>query len=284
MLRNTRVVCNAFIGCLLAATLLFNQASALEPKHEMRRLMLATEEAVKNEKWTEASEYLNRLQQMQQQKPADYLYYRGRVMLESGQLNEAQSALEEYVGSAGAEGQHYTDALTLITQVERARKNERSISEKVANADAEPVAVIEPAGDATVDELRQLYLADSDSEALLIHLNSILDRAGWRKDSRVVRLDQPADVSYRVTRLNDSINIQEARRESSGRVIRTTESLVVFGVNPQIEWSCEPTTATCWVYDPRDGSRLMKLRSSRADVAEVANTLGRLIKHMQAPR
>lgn len=283
MLRNIRVVCNAFIGCLLAATLLVNQANALEPKHEMRRLMLATESAVEDEKWAEASEYLNRLQQMQQEKPADYLYYRGRVMLESGQFNEAQSALEEYVSSAGAEGQYYTEALTLITQVERARKNQRSISEKVASADAEPVAVIEPAGDASLDELRQLYLADSDAEALLIHLNAILDRAGWRKDTRVVRLDQPADVSYRVTRQNDAINVQEARRENSGRVVRTTESLVVFGVNPQIEWSCEAATATCWVYDPRDGSRLMKLRSSRADAEEIASTLGRLIKHMQAP-
>ena len=104
MLRKVRVVCNVVGGCLLSTALFMGEASALEPEHEMRRLMLATEAAVEAESWGDASEYLTRLQQMEPEKPADYLYFRGRVMLESGYFNEARSALERYVSKDGSEG------------------------------------------------------------------------------------------------------------------------------------------------------------------------------------
>ncbi|MEP3469668.1 MAG: hypothetical protein ABJN82_08770, partial [Marinobacter alexandrii] len=69
-------------------------AQALEPEHEIHRLMLATEEAVSAERWSEAGEYLNRLQVMKGENPAEYLYYRGRAMLQAKHFNEARSALE----------------------------------------------------------------------------------------------------------------------------------------------------------------------------------------------
>lgn len=281
MRRNIRVVCYALGGCLLSAALLMGQALALEPEHEMRRLMLATEAAVAAQNWGEASEYLTRLQQMEADKPADYLYFRGRVMLESGHYNEARSALEGYVSRVGAEGQHYTDALEMITGVEKARKNETSAIEKATSAGSEPVAVIEAAGEASLVKLRELYLADSDAEALVMHLNTLLDNVGWRPDARIKRLDRPADLSYQVNRMNDALNIQEARRESGGRVTHSTESLNVFGVNPSIDWNCEPAASACWIYDPRDGSRLMQLAEDHGAAAEIARTLGQLIRTMQ---
>jgi len=281
MLRKVRVVCNVVGGCLLSAALFMGEASALEPEHEMRRLMLATEAAVEAESWGDASEYLTRLQQMEPEKPADYLYFRGRVMLESGYFNEARSALEGYVSKAGSEGEHYTDALEMITRVEKTRKSERSGIEQAGIAGSEPVAVIEPAGEASLEKLRELYLADSDTEALITHLNALLGNAGWRPDQRIKRLDRPADVTYQVNRMNDSLNIQEARRETGGRVTHSTESINVFGVNPGIDWNCEPAASACWIYDPRDGSRLMQLAEKNGDAAEIARTLGKLIRTLQ---
>lgn len=143
------------------------------------------------------------------------------------------------------------------------------------------MAIIEPAGDESLQDLKQLYLAETDAEALVMHANTLLGSAGWRADQRIVRLDQPADIAYRIDKRNDVISIQESRREEDGRVLRTTESLGVFGVNPQIEWSCESATASCWIYDPRDGSRLMKLSQDRERAQEIARTLGRLVKTMQ---
>lgn len=57
------------LGLVLASTLVAGQAWALAPEHETRRLMLATEEAVTAERWGEAGEYLNRLQQLEGQNP-----------------------------------------------------------------------------------------------------------------------------------------------------------------------------------------------------------------------
>lgn len=281
MLRKVRVVCNFMGGCLLSAALFVGEASALEPEHEVRRLMLATEAAVSSENWGDASEYLNRLRQMESEKPAEYLYFRGRVMLESGHYNEAQSALEDYVSKAGSEADHYTRALELITRVEKTRKNEKSGAEQSRSAGDEPVAVIEPAGEASLENLRELYLADSDAEALVVHLNVLLDGAGWRPDERVKRLDRPAHLTYQINRMNDALNIQESRRDGDDRVTRSTESLGVFGVNPSINWNCEPAAAACYIYDPRDGSRLMQLAEKHGVASEVARTLGELIRVMQ---
>lgn len=283
MVKITRIGRSSVCGLVLASLLMTGQVYALEGEHEVRRLMLATEEAVSDENWGEAGEYLNRLQQMEGDKPTDYYYFRGRVMLESGHLNESQSALESYVSRAGQEGEHYTDALKLITRIEKTRRKEGSAKNNGGDQEVEPVAVIEPAGEESLDKLKRLYLAESDEEALVIHVNTLLDGAGWRTDQRIVRVDQPADISYRVTRRNDVINIQESRREDNGRVVTSTESMGVFGVNPRLEWNCESSTNSCWIYDPRDGSRLMQLARDRDRAAEIANTLGRLIRTMQNP-
>ncbi|MFL1455477.1 hypothetical protein ACJO5Y_13645 [Marinobacter sp. GN3S48] len=258
------------------------QATSLAPEHEVRRLMLATEEAVAAENWGEAGEYLNRLQGLEGEKPVDYYYFRGRVMQESSHFNEAQSALEAYVSRAGSEGNHYRDALKRITAIEKSRK-ERASKDQNQVSKREPVAIIEPAGQQELANLRKLYLVDSDREALTIHLNSLLEVAGWRADQRVVRLDVPADVSYRIASGNSQIEVQESSREDDERITRNTQSINVYGISPQVEWDCQPSAGTCWVYDPRDGSRLLKLGPNRDRAEEIASTLGRLIKTLQAP-
>ncbi|RBP26549.1 hypothetical protein DET50_11740 [Marinobacter pelagius] len=266
---------------LVAALSVAGQVQALAPEHEMRRLMLATEEAVNAGSWGEAGEYLNRLQQLEAEKPAEYFFYRGRVMLQAGHLNEAQAALEAYVTKAGTEGSEYQQALKLITDVERTRK---SGSADQANGKQPPkVAVIEPAGDQRLSSLKKLYLTNNDRDALLMHLNSLLDMAGWRADQTVVRLDKPADVAYEVSATESVISFQEIRREEGSRLVRKTQTMEVYGVNPMIEWGCEAAVASCWIYDPRDGSRLMQLGYNRERAGEIAQTLGQLVRHLQAP-
>ncbi|KEF32922.1 hypothetical protein D777_00484 [Marinobacter nitratireducens] len=268
-------------GLVLTTLFLAGQAHALAPEHETRRLMLATEDAVSTEKWNEAAEYLNRLQMLEGEKPADYYYYRGRVMFQANHLNEAQSALEQYVGLAGTDGSHYQESLKLITDIEKTRKA-NAVAPQAGNGQTERVAVIEPAGQQSLESLRKLYLADSNGEALTLHLNSLLEVSGWRQDQGVVQIDKPADIGYRVNINDNTINVQEIRRDGVD-VMRRTQPISVYGVNPQVEWSCEPAAGACWVYDPRDGSRLFQLALGREQAREVAHTLGRLIKLLQSP-
>ena len=276
-------VARSWLAGLLVSSFLMcaGAAQALEPEHEVRRLMLATEEAVSAERWSEAGEYLNRLQTMKAEKPAEYLYYRGRAMLQAKHFNEARSALEGYVSRVGAEGKHYQQSLTLITDIEKQSKaNARALVEGKVNA-REPVAVIEPAGGENSDTLRKLYLAKTDREALIIHLNALLDANGWRKDKAVVRLDRPADMQYRVTINGSELTIQQVKREIDGTLVRKTSPLPVYGVNPQPRWDCQAVVGACWIYDPRDGSRLFQLAPNQAKVSEIAQTLGRLIRNLQ---
>lgn len=264
----------------LSALLVVLPAQALPPEHEMRRLMLAVEDAVSSENWSEAGEYLNRLQQLEGEKPADYYFYRGQVMFRAGLFNEARAALESYVTKAGSDGTHYQKALTLITDIERAR---RSAGAQGTGAEPPRIAVIEPAEGHDLEVLRKLYLTDSDRDALVLHLNSLLELSGWRADTTVVHLDRPADLFYRVSAEAGVIRLQELRREDGNRQARQTETMEVYGVNPVVEWDCEDAASACWIYDPRDGSRLLQLGYDRDRAAGVARTLGQLIRALQNP-
>lgn len=267
-------------GVILASVLAGGQVHALAPEHEIQRLMLATDEAVAAENWEDAGDYLNRLQQLEGKKPADYFYYRGRVMLQAGLLNEAQSALETYVEQQGAEGRRYKESLQLITSIEKKRK-EQALTAAGANTDAGKIAVIEPAGEQNIAALRKLYLVNSDREALTLHLNSLLEVAGWHRDQTIVDVNAPADIEYRISSEDSAIVIQEIRRSADDKMVRKSQQLSVYGVNPMVEWSCEAAVGACWIYDPRDGSRLLQLAPGRDQAREIAGTLGQLIRNLQ---
>ncbi|MFW5823368.1 MAG: tetratricopeptide repeat protein [Marinobacter sp.] len=245
-------------------------ATALPPEHEIQRLMLAVEESVEQEQWDQAAEYLNRLQRLEGDKPPEYLYYRGQVMARSRHFNEALSALENYVAGTGADGKYYTDALKLITRIEQERSSQAGRSGREGD---EPVAEIAPAGDSDTD---------ADAAALVARLNRLFDQAGWRRDARIIREGSSPDVHYRISVTNGELRFRESRQKDSRRQLSTL-TLPVYGISPMIEWSCENATDSCWIYDPRDGSRFLRLGSDRDQAETLANTLGSLIRKLQGP-
>lgn len=265
-----------FLGLGLVLSLgLGANAADLPPEHEVRRLIIAADSAIAEERWDDASRHLGQLQNMEAVKPADYKYLRGRVMLQAGQLNEAQSALEGYVTEAGEEGKYYDQSLKLITQVEDRRQ---------ANPErkgAEPVAVIEPAQRINTGALKSLYLEDSARGALVAHLNSLLSLNAWQPGS-VIRSQPSKGVKYQVAIGTDAaLQVTEEVRSDSGNPTLRSQTLTVFGINPVISHSCYEADNSCWLYDPRDQSRWLKLANRPEAVAETAQVLSELIRNLQ---
>ncbi|WP_372972985.1 hypothetical protein [Marinobacter sp.] len=267
-------------GLVLAGALLVSAgaALALPPEHEIQRLMLAVEESVQEDQWGQAAEYLNRLQRIEGEKPAEYLYYRGQVMARSQHYNEALSALENYVAGTGADGEHYREALKLITRIEKERSSQSGGSDQSSD---EPVAEIAPAG-AAASEGQGASAGVANTGALVSRLNRLFDQAGWRRDARLIREGSSPDILYRVSASNGELSFRESRREDGRRQLSTL-TLPVYGISPMIEWECENATESCWIYDPRDNSRFLRLGNDRDKASQLASTLGQLIRQLQRP-
>lgn len=250
-------------------------AADLPPEHEVRRLIIAVDGAIEDERWPDASRYLNRLQSLEADKPDDYQFFRGRVMLQGGQLNEAQSALETYVTRAGAEGQYYDKALQLITGIEE----ERRLKPEPVSTDA--IATLEPAERMDVEALKSLYLKDSDQAALAAHVNSLLSHAEWQPGS-IIRQEPEESIRYQVDVAEDrALLIQEASRIANEGPTLRTRKVSVFGVNPSVSHACIDAENSCWLYDPRNQSRWLRLNNRPELAADTAKALSELIRTLQ---
>ncbi|GGY70726.1 hypothetical protein GCM10007071_17220 [Marinobacter zhanjiangensis] len=266
---------------LAASLLVSGNALALPAEHEIQRLMLAVEESVEAGRWQDAAEYLNRLQQLEGQKPPEYLYYRGQVMARSEHYNEAMSALENYIAGTGADGKYYTESLKLITTIEQARSGQATSRGSGESGQDQVAEIVLANGSGQGGE--SVARSDASRQALVSRMNRIFDRAGWRRDPRLIREGSTPDVHYQVSVHNGEIQFRESRNdEERGRRL-TTLMLPVYGISPIIEWSCENATESCWIYDPRDGSRFLRLGNDRDQAEVLAKTLGSLIRKMQAP-
>ena len=95
-----------------------------------------------------------------------------------------------------------------------------------------------------------------------------------------MQLDQPAGIRYQVEKRNSSLLIQKIVHRQ-GTLLRKSQQIDVYGISPVVKWDCEPSLATCWVYDPRDGSRLFQLGANQGRAEDIARTLGRLIRNLQ---
>ncbi|MFE8071972.1 hypothetical protein QQM79_13020 [Marinobacteraceae bacterium S3BR75-40.1] len=263
------------IGLAVGLWLVCANAAALPPEHEATRLMMAIESAIDQSQWDQASRYLNRLQNLQVQKPTDYLFFRGRVMHHSGQLNEARDALEDYVVQAGADGEHYRQALGLITDIER------QLEQQSQQKQHEPVAQIKPAETVDVDKLQELYLKDNPVDALVAHLNSLLSLHAYQGD-RILR-DRPRQgVVYELEVTGPGeLTLRTTDYQGEGRAVTRTQTLSVYGVSPLVEQDCLASEGACWIYDPRDNTRWLKLALKPDAANAITRAMGELIRRLQ---
>ena len=132
-----------------------------------------------------------------------------------------------------------------MTEIEKLRKDRALavVTDNPAVSLPPRIATIEAAEGQSAADLKKLYLSDSEEQALLLHLNSVLQLSGWREDKAVVQLDRPADIRYQVEKHNSSLLIQQIIRQQ-GTVLRKSQQIDVYGISPLVKWDCEPSLAT----------------------------------------
>lgn len=261
------------VAALLLLGLFHCAVSALPLEHEQRRLLMATDNAVKEARWDDAAGYLSRLEALGDQQVLEYHYLRGRVMAQQGKALEAKASLETFVMGADVESERYREALALITRLE---------SQPVTPVAAEPVALIEPARPDTAGKA-QSVAKGSGSQGLLEQVNQQLEQLAYRT-GKVVRLDQLPVVQY-VFGFGGAgeLTVRESRLAGTGIPESVIRTLSVYGVSPVIRLNCQAQEQGCWLYDPRDGSRWLQVTGRVSDAELLARRIGQLIRSIQTP-
>ncbi|MDX1588877.1 MAG: hypothetical protein R3296_08050 [Oleiphilaceae bacterium] len=279
--------CIAFAGGMLLALSLPLSAN-LSLEDESQRLLIATETAVAEGRWQEAKDYMNRLLEKEQVRlPAEFYFLRGRIMEQAGQPRQARQAYERYVNGAGREGEMYQVALRRITQLEESesrRGGDFSGSGEFSRSGQQSIASIEPAGADELKQLRALYLTDNNVQALVEHANSLLSLNAWEGPSRVVVRQSQRGVRYRLRVDDGRLQVRTRKFDNEGGVRVRMDPINVYGVNPRLDSDCYPEESACWIADPRDNSRWLKLREDPSAARETARVLGLLIREMQQNR
>lgn len=264
---------------LLALTLPATASLSLED--ESQRLLLATEAAVAEERWQAASDYMDRLLRKEEVTLlADFYFLRGRIKEQAGQPREARQAYERYVSDAGREGERYQQALQRITVMEEQESQRAGDLERTDPQQATLTA----AGEDTVAQLKALYLTDDAVVALLEHANSLLSLHAWEGPSRVVVRQPERGVQYRLEVQDDSLRLRTRAFDEQGDARVSMGSITVFGINPRVSSDCFREESACWISDPRDDSRWLKLAENRAGARDTARAISLLLREMQRNR
>ena len=251
--------------------------ASLSDEDEAQRLLMALEASVAENRWSEARGYLRRLEDKEGLgMPEEFHFLRGRVLEQRGMGNEARRAYEQYVSESGREGDMYRNALQRITVLEEEGRDGRR--------DHEAVASLEPAGGSELEQLQQLYLTDDPIEALLEHVNSLLSVNAWEGRSRVVVRERQRGIHYRFRLEEDRLQVRTRDDSELGRSRVTTQRLNIFGVDPRVVSECFPEEQACWISDPRDGSRWLKLAQKPEQARETARMISLMLREMQNRR
>ncbi len=132
-----------------------------------------------------------------------------------------------------------------------------------------------------LSELRKLYLASNDREALLAHSNGLLDTYALRAGYQVGQAN-PQDFLYELSVATPGeLRIREEVRGPGSGVAVRNRSLSVFGLDPYLHYQCPPQGPSCSISSPVDGLPLVVILRDPKGAEELAKALSFLIRNLQ---
>ncbi|GAB1261880.1 hypothetical protein [Aurantivibrio plasticivorans] len=251
---------------------------ALRPSHEADRLILAAEQAFDNGSPQRAAEHLEKARQLGISLPPEYDYFYGKLLIQRGDTSDARRHLERYADTVGRDGEHYRDALKLITKADgntRAAPSNKKMGEEKSeiawsDGSAQYIAKIE-----------QLHGTGSSRDALNGHINNLLRFYAYDTSNIVAasRLGTTSNHKLSTTQSGDVISINRFGNKEKQRY--DEDRFSVYGVNPYIEYKCTSATNSCWLYHPVSGDRWLQIVNNQEIAEELAKAVTNLIRQMQ---
>lgn len=272
----------ALLFTVLLLALATSPAMALKPSHEADRLILAAEEAIAANNYSQAAEHLEKARQLGISLPAEYDFFQGKVLYQRDEPARARSHLESYADQAGSGGEYYRETLSLITDIEQQGDRSKQTKQS-ATGTAEGTAELSWADNQQqyVEEIQALYKSDDASKALIQHINSLLKFYAYG-DERIIaasRMGTPSRHRIHTSDRGEIISFSKfgLAEDEPFREKRFT----VYGVDPYVEHQCDGSSASCWVLHPITSERWLQIVENEEVAAELGKAFSQLIKRMQ---
>jgi hypothetical protein len=270
-----------------AVWLLSNLAFALPPEIEPDRLVLAAEEKLTEHNFDAARDYLERVSALKTTPSAKYFYLSGLVALHYGELDKASQQLSQYVQEAGRDAPYYEQALKGITTIEEQQNSRQAAStsrEQIRRMQSGgDIAIEDSAGKAYDQKIQSLYLASDLSDALVLHVNSLLSSYVYL-DGKVKNLKTSDREEYSLSIKQPSqmmVTKKSIKHTLNGQSEISVTSLDAFGINPFVSFRCSSAVDQCEIKHPVSGDAWMVIANDNAAAEDVSKALTRLIKSLQ---
>lgn len=257
-------------------------AFALPPEIELDRLLLAAESAFAESDIPGAADYLQRIEPLGVELPAQYHWLKSKVLVEQAQWADARHHIERYLTDAGREAPHYQQALQLLTRIEQAEGP--ALPPQGATHDP-AITLIKNQQAANYDkQVQSLYLGDNVTESLVTHLNALLQAYRYL-DGRVKNLERSDRIEYSLS-VRDGSTLVIARRDikqtaGGPRTVLNMSYLGVFGVDPLVKFRCSDAADNCTFRHPVDGSDWLQIAYNESGAQEIAVAMTRLLQALQ---
>lgn len=270
-----------FFACLPALGL------DLPVNAEADRLLLAAENAIESDNQHEARRFLSQAQALNTPLPNQFYFLYGTTLFQLDELDKASINLVKFVEAAERGSPDYKKALGLLTNIEKRNSQHRSSSNKPNTTSAkQPTSLIENTEVQYIKQLKQLYLTNSASDALLKHINEMLASYALKRPEKIIKPGQQPLTRYRLNRdrsgnlITSSQRINMRKKAGTKSVIDTTK-INVYGVDPFITYRCSLGTNSCWLRSPVNGDRWIEISNNKQAIAEIARASTALIKLLQ---
>lgn len=259
------------VCCLLASP----GAFSLDPQFEADRLTMIAEQDIAAGNYSHAKRQLSAAKGLKTSLPAEFYFFEGQVLEHDNNNAKAKAAFDRYVSLSGKTGRFYRDALQAITRLEDKPSARGPASQEIAwGAQAS-------SDQDYASKLQRLYKTTSRTEALRLHINSLLQFYGIENKSinSKTYYEIKIDKDQLITQIrNSEVNPQ------TGEARINSDRFSVYGIDPYVTSGCGKDSnmvRSCWINNPITGEPWLMIQPVEGSTVELSKALTLLIRNMQ---